>query len=177
MKKWWKCINLESTGIQPMMQQKKVQVLVLFDMIIESSRTTIFAFMSSNLQVETNFISLGKFFPFYIFLSLVFKFYFSLSMSFCLVGFLFFLRLFIFKFCLFASSWTIDAPLSSLMDSTTSPKVKTMEGKGVEVCSLARSISRVKGRARASGWGLGILTRNSIIHTDLHKPNNKLVSV
>lgn len=44
-----------------MMQRKKVQVLV-FDMIIESSWTTIFALMSSNLQVETNFISLGKFF-------------------------------------------------------------------------------------------------------------------
>ncbi len=63
------------------------------------------------------------------------------------------------------------------MDSTASPKVKTMEGKGVEVRYLARNISKVKGRARALGWGLGILTRNSIIHTDLHKPNNKLVSV
>jgi hypothetical protein len=52
-----------------------------------------------------------------------------------------------------------------------------MEGKGVEVRSLVSSISKVKGRARASGWGLRILTRNSIIHTDLHKPNNKLVSV
>ncbi len=30
-------------------------------------------------------------------------------------------------------------------------------------------------RAGALGWGLGRLTSNSITHTDLHKPNNKLV--
>jgi len=57
------------------------------------------------------------------------------------------------------------------------PKVKTAEGKGVGVRSLAHSTSKVKGHARASGWGLGRLANNSIIHIDLHKPNNKLVSV
>jgi len=57
-----------------------------------------------------------------------------------------------------------------------SPKVKTMEGKGVGVHSLARNTSKVEGCARASGWGLGRLANNSIIHIDIHKPNNKLVS-
>jgi hypothetical protein len=46
----------------------------------------------------------------------------------------------------------IDAHPSSLMDSTAGPKVKTTEGERVEVRSLARSISRVKGRAEALGW-------------------------
>jgi len=39
-----------------------------------------------------------------------------------------------------------------LMDSTTSPKVKTMEGKGVGARSLARNTSGVEGCAGASGW-------------------------
>jgi hypothetical protein len=39
-----------------------------------------------------------------------------------------------------------------LMDSTTSLKVKTMEGEGVGACSLACSISRVEGCVRALGW-------------------------
>jgi hypothetical protein len=34
----------------------------------------------------------------------------------------------------------------------------------------------VEGHARPPGWGLGRVTSNSIIHTNLHKPNNKLVS-
>jgi hypothetical protein len=33
-------------------------------------------------------------------------------------------------------------PPSSLMDSTLSPNVKTIEGEGVGACSLARSISQ-----------------------------------
>jgi hypothetical protein len=44
-----------------------------------------------------------------------------------------------------------DAPPSSLMDSTPSPKVKTMEGEGVGVRSLASSTLGVEGRARAMG--------------------------
>jgi hypothetical protein len=63
-----------------------------------------------------------------------------------------------------------------LIDLTLNPKVKTMEGKGVGVRSLAHNISRVKGRVGASGCGLGGMTSKSIIHTDLHKPNNKLVN-
>jgi hypothetical protein len=42
--------------------------------------------------------------------------------------------------------------------------------------SLVRSSLGVEGRAKALGWGLGRVTCNSITHTDLHKPNNKLVS-
>jgi hypothetical protein len=33
----------------------------------------------------------------------------------------------------------------------------------------------VKGHAKALGWGLERVTSGSIIHTDLHKLNNKLV--
>jgi hypothetical protein len=63
------------------------------------------------------------------------------------------------------------------MDSIASPKVKTMEGKEVGARSLIRSTSGVEGCVGASGWGLGRLTSKSITHTDLHKPNNKLISV
>jgi hypothetical protein len=52
-----------------------------------------------------------------------------------------------------------------------------MKGEGVGVCSLAHSTLRVVGHAGVLGWGLGRLINNSIIHTDLHKINNKLVSV
>ncbi len=46
----------------------------------------------------------------------------------------------------------IDAPLSSLMDSTTNPRVKTTKGEGIGARSLAHNISRVEGCARAPGW-------------------------
>jgi hypothetical protein len=45
-----------------------------------------------------------------------------------------------------------NAPSSSLMDSTTSPKVKIADGEGVRVQSLARNILGVEGRARAPRW-------------------------
>jgi len=45
-----------------------------------------------------------------------------------------------------------DAPPSFLMDSTMSPKVEIMEGKGVGARSLICNTLKVKGRARASGW-------------------------
>jgi hypothetical protein len=67
------------------------------------------------------------------------------------------------------------ATRSSLMDSTTNLKVTTTEGKWVGVRSLARNISGVEGRVGASGWGPRRLTSKSITHTNLHKPNNKLV--
>ncbi len=70
-----------------------------------------------------------------------------------------------------------DAPPSSLIDSTTSLKVKTTQGEGVGAHSLIRSILGVEGHARAPGWGLGRLTSKSITHMDLYKPNNKLVNV
>jgi hypothetical protein len=40
--------------------------------------------------------------------------------------------------------------------------------------SLIYNTSRVEGRVGTPGWGLGRTTNGSIIHTDLHKPNNKL---
>ncbi len=70
----------------------------------------------------------------------------------------------------------IDAPPNSLMDSFTSPKVKTTQGKGVGARSLACSILGVEGHAKALGQGLGRMTSKSITHTNLHKLNNKLVS-
>jgi hypothetical protein len=45
-----------------------------------------------------------------------------------------------------------DAPPSSLMDSTMSPKVKTTKGEGVGVRSLAHNILGVEGRAGAPKW-------------------------
>jgi len=69
-----------------------------------------------------------------------------------------------------------DTPPSFLMDSTVSPKVNTMEGKGVGVHSLVRHTSGVEGCVRALGWGLGRLTSKSITNMDLHQLNNKLVS-
>ncbi len=53
--------------------------------------------------------------------------------------------------------------------------MKTTEGEGVGGRSLARNISKLEGHARALGWGLARLTSKSIIHTELHKPNDKLV--
>jgi len=62
------------------------------------------------------------------------------------------------------------------MDSTVSPKVKTTEREGMGAHSLTRNTSRVKRHDGAPRWGLGRLISNSITHTYLHKPNNKLVS-
>jgi len=57
-----------------------------------------------------------------------------------------------------------DAPPRSVMDSTTSPKVMITEREGVKaVLELQDGTKR--------------LTNKSITYTDLHKPNNKLVSV
>jgi len=54
-------------------------------------------------------------------------------------------------------------------------KLKIVEGYEVRVRSLTRNIWGVEGRVGASGWGLGWITSRSIIHTNLHKPNNKLI--
>jgi hypothetical protein len=50
------------------------------------------------------------------------------------------------------TNWVDDTPPNSLMDSTTRPKVKTMEGEGVGTSSLARNISGVERRAGAPRW-------------------------
>jgi hypothetical protein len=47
----------------------------------------------------------------------------------------------------------VDAPLSSLMDSVVSPKVKTTK-KGVGACSLTHNILGVEGDVGVMGWGL-----------------------
>ncbi len=48
-------------------------------------------------------------------------------------------------------SFVFYAPLSSLMDSIASPKVKTMEGEGVGARSLACSTAGVEGCAGGLG--------------------------
>jgi hypothetical protein len=48
-----------------------------------------------------------------------------------------------------------DAPPNSLIDSTMSPKVKTMEGKRARVLSLTHNTSGVKEHVGTPGWGLG----------------------
>jgi len=50
------------------------------------------------------------------------------------------------------STTLCDAPPSSLMDSTASPKVKIAEGEGVGACSLACNISGIEGCVGAPGW-------------------------
>jgi len=54
--------------------------------------------------------------------------------------------------------------------------LKTLKEKGVGIRSLTHNTSGVKGRDGALGWGLGRMISGSIIHTSLHKPNNKLVN-
>ncbi len=68
-----------------------------------------------------------------------------------------------------------DAPPSSLMDSTKSLKVKTTKG-GVRARSLAYNTLGGRGACWNSKMGLGRLTSTSLIHTNLHKLNNKLVN-
>jgi len=70
-----------------------------------------------------------------------------------------------------------NAPPHSFKDSNASLNVKTMEEKGVGVHSLVRNISGVERRVGAPEWGLRRMTSRSIIYTDMHKPNNKLVCV
>jgi hypothetical protein len=49
--------------------------------------------------------------------------------------------------------------------------------EGVGVRSLISSEHfEVEGHVGASRWGLGQVTSGSIIHTDMYKPNNKLVN-
>jgi hypothetical protein len=69
----------------------------------------------------------------------------------------------------------LDTPPSSLMDSTTSPKVKITKEQRVDAHSLTCSTLGVEGHVEAPGWGLGKVTSINY-HIDLHNPNNKLVS-
>jgi hypothetical protein len=76
----------------------------------------------------------------------------------------------------FVEIWFSDTPPNSLKDSNVSPKVKIMEKEIVRVQFLARSTLGVKGMSEALGWGLGRMISESIIHIDLHKPNNNFVN-
>jgi hypothetical protein len=69
-----------------------------------------------------------------------------------------------------------NAPPTPLRTQLCVQRVKIAEGQGVGARSLAHNTLGVEGRAKALGWGLGRVARKSITHTDLHKPNNKLVS-
>ncbi len=55
-----------------------------------------------------------------------------------------------------------------------SSKVKTIKREKVGALSLTHNTSEVEGCVGALGWGIGRLTSNLVIHTDMHKPNNKL---
>jgi hypothetical protein len=70
----------------------------------------------------------------------------------------------------------IDAPPNSLIDSNAIPKVKTTK-EGISARSLIRSTLGVKGCAKASGWRPWQMKSGSIIHANMHKPNNKLINV
>ncbi len=69
-----------------------------------------------------------------------------------------------------------NAPPSSLMDSTVSPKLKTAKEKEL---GRAPQLAALRGQKGVLNFkmGLGRLTSNPLTHTDLHKPSNKLVSV
>jgi len=62
-----------------------------------------------------------------------------------------------------------DIPPNSLMDLTT-------KEKGVGAHSLAHNTLGVERRAQTPRWGLGKFINNSIILTNIHKLNNKLIS-
>jgi hypothetical protein len=70
----------------------------------------------------------------------------------------------------------IDAPPTPLTDSIVSPKGENNRRTKSWAHSLSHNILEVEGRARVPRWGLGRVTSKSITHTDLHKPNNKLIS-
>jgi hypothetical protein len=73
--------------------------------------------------------------------------------------------------------WTkIDTPLSSLMDSIASPKVTKIEGEKVGGALLGSQHFEGRGVRWSSGMKTLRLTSKSITHTDLYKPNNKLIS-
>jgi hypothetical protein len=71
----------------------------------------------------------------------------------------------------------VDTPSNSWIDSTVISKVKTTKEQRVGAHSLTHNTSGVERRVGAPKWGLGQVTNGSIIHMDLHKPNNKLINV
>jgi hypothetical protein len=71
---------------------------------------------------------------------------------------------------------TVGAPPNSLIDSNANPKVKITKEVRLRARFLVRNTLGVEGRAGALQWGLGQITSELIIHTNLHKVNNTLVS-
>jgi hypothetical protein len=67
-------------------------------------------------------------------------------------------------------------PQNSLVDSTMSLPGENNGRIMSWVHFLLHSTPKLHGHVKASGWRLGRMTSASIIHIDLHKPNNKLVS-
>jgi hypothetical protein len=72
---------------------------------------------------------------------------------------------------------SFDAPPHSLKNSNASLKVNTSKEEGIIIHSLVHNTSGVEGFAKVPGWGLRQMTSESIIHKNLYKPNNKLISV
>jgi hypothetical protein len=68
-----------------------------------------------------------------------------------------------------------DAPPSSLMDSTVNPKVNNKRRRSWGALLNSQQFGG-RGACWSSEMGVGRLTSNLIIHTGIHKPNNKLVS-
>jgi len=68
-----------------------------------------------------------------------------------------------------------DAPQSSL-ELKNESKGEDRGRRRSWARSLVCNTSGVEGCVGASGWGLRRLKNKSITNTDLHKPNNKLIS-
>jgi len=66
---------------------------------------------------------------------------------------------------------------SSLIYSNVSLRWKITKRYEVGARFLVRNILKVEGHVGILKWGLTRVKSKSIIHTDLHKPNNKLISV
>jgi hypothetical protein len=56
------------------------------------------------------------------------------------------------------------------------PKGENNKRVGVGACFLVRNTSGVERPVGVSRWGLRRMTSKSITHTDLQKPNNKLIN-
>ncbi len=65
---------------------------------------------------------------------------------------------------------------NSLKDLNANLKMKTIDKERIDALSLAHSTLGVKGCVGAAWWGLGRMTSEPIIHMDLYKLNNQLVS-
>jgi hypothetical protein len=78
---------------------------------------------------------------------------------------------------LFLCLWfKYDAHAHFLKDSNVSLKMKIMEKKWIGGCSLIHNTLGVEGHVEGLRWGQGWMTSESVIHVNLHKFNNKLVS-